>query len=315
MQHEVEAAAARLASHVRRTPVEYSPALSAMTGCRVHLKLENQQLTGSFKLRGAMNKLLSLQASELVNGVVAASTGNHGAGVASAAATLGCRAVIFAPLVALRSKLRAIEDLGAEIHLAGDDCLQAEAAARQYASARGSSYVSPYNDPQVIAGQGTVGLELHQQVGHLDAVFIAVGGGGLISGVGGYLKSVAPRTEVVAASPQNSAVMHASLRAGELLDLPSAPTLSDGTAGGVEAGSITFGLCQQVIDRFVLVSEESISDAVRLIFTTHHSLIEGAAGVAVAACLAQAPHHADQDVAIVLCGANIDPAVLAAILG
>ena len=318
MQSEVLAAARRIEGYVRRTPVERSGVLSAAGGCDAFLKLENQQLTGSFKLRGAMNKLLTLDEEQRRRGVVAASTGNHGAAVACGATALGCQALIFAPSSAMKSKLEVIETFGAQIRLEGQDCIEGETAARAFAEAEGLEYISPYNDPMVIAGQGTVGLELEDQVPDLDMVFISVGGGGLISGTGGYLSAAHRAVEVIGASPSNSAVMAASLREGRILDLPSDPTLSDGTAGGVEADSITFELCQQIIDDFVLVSEDAIADGVRTIAHKHHNMVEGAAGTAVAAFMEMARNQADRlrgkNIAIVLCGAHIDAEVFRGIL-
>jgi threonine dehydratase len=176
------------------------------------------------------------------------------------------------------------------------------------------TYVSPYNDPKVIGGQGTIGLELERQMENVDAVFVSLGGGGLAGGIGGYLKSTGKRVKVVACSPENSPVMHESLRAGRIVERESKPTLSDGTAGGVERGAITFDLCREVVDESVLVSEEEIRQAVRIVIERHRLLVEGAAGVAVAGLLKQQRRLAGSDVAVVLCGANIDIAVLRTIL-
>jgi threonine dehydratase len=261
-----------------------------------------------------MNKLLAMDEAARARGVVAASTGNHGTAVARGSAELGCPAVIFAPQTAIPAKLDAIRAYGTEVRCAGDDCIEAEEAARAHASEHDLTYVSPYNDPMAVAGQGTIGRELEQQLDNIDAVFAAVGGGGLISGVGGYLHALDRDIEIVGASPRNSAVMHALLEAGELLDLPSLPTLSDGTAGGIEPGSITFELCREAIDAFVLVSGDEIRDALRETVRRHHTMIEGAAAVAVAAFLTQADRFADRDVAIVLCGGNLDPTLSAEIL-
>ncbi len=311
---EVRGATERIAGRVRRTPVERSTALAADGRGAVWLKLENLQLTGSFKLRGASNKILSLDESKRRRGVVAASSGNHGAAVACAAAAAGCSAVVFVPEEVASTKLAAIRSWGAEIRTLGGDPVLAELAARRHANTAGMTYISPYNDPAVIAGQGTLGAELAEQLPRLDAVFLAMGGGGLIAGAGGYLKAVWPGLRVVACSPERSPVMHASLEAGRILEMESLPTLSDGTAGGVEPGAVTFELCREIVDQSVLVSEGQIRDAVRLIVGHHHTLIEGAAGVAVAGYLANRERFAGLDVAIVLCGANIDPVVLKGIL-
>ena len=311
---EVLAAEVRIAGHVRRTPVESSHFLGAAGKCHAYLKLENFQRTGSFKFRGAMNKILALAPAQRKAGIVAASTGNHGVAIACAADLLGAPAVIFAPETARSSKLAAVRDFGAEVRQVGDDCLLAESAARTYARDEGLTYVSPYNDPEVIAGQGTIGRELEQQLENVDTLFVAVGGGGLVSGIGGYLKAVGRDVRVVACSPRRSAVMHDSLAAGRILDLPSEPTLSDGTAGGVEADSITFELCREVIDDFVLVDEDEIADAVRSIVVHHHTLVEGAAGVAVAAFQREREGLEGQDVVVVLCGANMDVETLKGLL-
>jgi len=313
-QSEVRAAAERIAGRVRRTPVEPSRVLLGEGRGTVWLKLENQQLTGSFKLRGATNKILSLSEEERRRGVVAASSGNHGAAVACAATATGCSALVYVPEAVAASKLEAIRSWGIEVRKHGADGLLTELEARRHAIDAGMSYISPYNDPAVIWGQGTLGAELAEQLPQLDAVFVALGGGGLISGLGGYLKAVRPELQVIACSPENSQVMHASLAAGRIVEMESRPTLSDGTAGGLEPGAITFELCREIIDESVLVSEEQIREAVRLIVSRHHTLIEGAAGVAVAGYLANRERFAGMEVAIVLCGANIDSTVLAEIL-
>ena len=306
-------AARRIRPFVRRTPLEPSPWLTDGGGA-VSLKLENTQRTGSFKLRGALAKLTSLPEPELARGVVAASTGNHGMAVALGARELGTHAVVFAPESAVRSKLATIEAFGAEIRLAGSDCIEAERAAREHAASSATTYVSPYNDTEVVAGQGTIALELEEDVPDLDAVIVAVGGGGLVSGIGGVLASSQRDVEIVAASPRNSCVLRDSLEAGRVLDLPSDPTLSDATAGGLEEDSVTFELAGRVIDRFVVVDEDEIADSLRGVIENHHTLVEGAAGVAVAAYRRERESYAGRNVAIVLCGANIATETLAAIL-
>ncbi|MGB3562609.1 MAG: threonine/serine dehydratase [Thermoanaerobaculia bacterium] len=304
----------RLRGWVRETPVEPSLALGQESGAEVHLKLENFQRTGSFKIRGAMNKLLTLTPEERAQGVVAASSGNHGAAVADGTSVLGIPGTIFVPEDASPTKVATIRSYGTEVRLEGADCVVAELRARSYAEKTGRVYVSPYNDPVVVAGQGTVGLELGNQLESIDAVLVALGGGGLIAGIGGYLKSILPEIEIIACSPEKSAVMHASIEAGRILELDSEPTLSDGTAGGVEPGAITFDLCRTIVDRYVLVSEDEIASAMRLIVNRHHMLIEGAAGVPVAALLKEKASFAGKRVAVVLCGANISPEILCRVL-
>lgn len=311
---DVIAAENRLRPHVRMTPVQRSAPLEGEGCSDVHLKLENHQATGSFKLRGAFNKMLLIDDQRRSRGVVAASTGNHGAAVARAARELGVPALIFVPTTADPTKLASISDDGALIEKVGEDCIQSEAVARQHALDEDLVYVSPYNDPVVVAGQGSIGVELERQLGSIDAVFVSMGGGGLIGGVGSYLKSVFPEVEVCACSPENSAVMHHSLEAGRILELPSKPTLSDGTAGGVETGSMTFDVCREVVDTSILVTEREISDAMRGLVSEQHLLVEGAAGVAVAGFLKRRSSFVGRRVAIILCGSNVSSKVLCEVL-
>lgn len=312
--HKTEQAAERIRDYVRETPVEYSIALSRLVGGEVFLKLENFQQTGSFKLRGAMNKLLSLSAEQKARGIVAASSGNHGAAVAFGLRALGCEGTIFVPRTASRAKVDAVRSYGAKLRVEGEDSVTTEFAARQWALDQGKVYISPYNDLDVIAGQGTLAIELLRDCGQLDAVLLALGGGGLISGVAGYLESQMPEVEIVACSPANSAVMYESLRSGKILEMVTRPTLSDGTAGGVEPGAITFELCRALIDHHILVSEEEIETALRLVLEKHHMLIEGAAAVPIAALLKEPERFKDRRVGVVLCGANVSMDLLRELL-
>jgi threonine dehydratase len=311
---EIIRAEKRIRPYIRETILDYSPTLSRVGGGNVHCKLENLQVTGSFKARGAMNKLLSLAPQQLARGVVTASTGNHGAAVARSAHVLDASAIVFVPHDADPAKLQAIELLGAEVRYHGNDCVEAEVHARQYAAQHGLTYVPPYNDPQVIGGQGTIGVELDHQLDRIDAVFVSLGGGGLISGVASYLKAVHPGVQIIGCSPENSQVMIQSVRAGRILDLPSLPTLSDGTAGGIEAGSITFDICRDLVDEYVTVTEDEIKQSLQSFIAAHHMLIEGAAAVAIASYLNLAHRFSGANVVILLCGANIGLATLSEIL-
>ncbi len=311
---EVLLAEERIRPHIRQTILEYSPVLSQRGGADVYCKLENLQHTGSFKVRGAMNKLLSLAAEERARGVVTASTGNHGAAVAYCLGKLDASAIVFVPEGSSPSKIQAIERLGAEVRYRGGDCVEAEVCARRYAAQHGMTYVPPYNDPQVVGGQGTIGVELARQLDQIDAAYVSLGGGGLISGIAGYLKSVRPGVEIIGCSPENSQVMIQSVKAGRILDLPSLPTLSDGTAGGIEAGSITLELCRTLVDEYVAVTEDEIKEGLRLFIGTHHMLIEGAAAVAIASYLKTRERWVGKNVVVVICGANISLETLKAVL-
>lgn len=307
-------AANRIAPHIRETPLDHSAYFSELGGANVYLKLENLQYTGSFKLRGAFNKLLLLSPEERRHGCVAASSGNHGAAIAYAMKKLGVTGVIFVPEQTSTAKVDAIRRAGGDVRFFGTDGLDTEKHARAYAAEQGMAYLSPYNDEQVIAGQGSCGVEIARQLSPVDAVFVAVGGGGLLSGIGVFLKSVNPRVEIVSCQPQASAVMTASIKAGKLLDLASEPTLSDGTAGGIEQGAITFDICRDVIDRFVLVTEQEIAAAMCAFIDAHHMLVEGAAGVAIAAFMQVANDYAGKNVVIVVCGGNISRQTLKAVI-
>jgi threonine dehydratase len=302
---KVNEAERRIRPYIRETYLQHSDVLSELGSADVYCKLENLQHTGSFKARGAMNRVLAMSPDERRRGVIAASTGNHGAAVARAAREVGIRCMVVVPEHADESKLAAIRRLGATIEVRGDDCVESERHARRHGADHGLTYVSPYNDPLVIAGQGTVGLELARQLERIDAVFVSLGCGGLVSGIAGYLKATGHDTHVVACSPENSAVMIASIRAGRILDLPSEPTLSDGTAGGVEEGTITFELCRTLVDEYVTVTEAAIASSLTRFLEAHHLLIEGAAAVAVATFEQLAARFAGQTVAIVICGGNI----------
>lgn len=311
----VQEAEARIRPHVAQTPLRLSQRLSQATGAAVYLKLENRQHTGSFKLRGATHKLLRLSPRERSRGVVTASTGNHGLAMAHAAAHLGVPAQIFMPQSASPRKVEKLRAFPVTLRFVPGDAVHAETAARQMAEERALPFVSPYNDPDVIAGQGTVAVELLRQQPGLDAVFVAVGGGGLISGIAGYLKQKKPSVQIVGCQPENSAVMLASVRAGRIVELDSQPTLSDGTAGGIEADALTLRPCQQFVDEWLTVREGAIADAMRQVFDETGEIIEGAAGVAVAGLLQAAQSCAGLRVAVVICGGNVDEKITQEILG
>lgn len=314
MLDEILRAARRLRRALRPTPLDESIRLGALTGGRALLKLENTQPTGSFKVRGALNVLLSLSSHTRERGVVAASSGNHGAAVAYGALTLGAPALVFVPEDTSPAKVAAIRDFGADVRLYGDDCVVAETYARAYAAEHGMTYISPYNDPLVVGGQGTIGVELARQIDRLDAVLVAVGGGGLIGGIATYLKVVQPDVRIIGCAPRNSPVMYESVLAGEVVEMAQLPTLSDGTAGGVEPGAITLDLCRSLVDEWVLVSEEEIAAAMRLMIETQHTLVEGAAGAAVAGYLRLKHDMRGKTAAIVICGGNVSLTTLRQVL-
>jgi threonine dehydratase len=310
MKDAITAAYERIRPYVRETPVEESCGLAPGSGATILLKLEHLQRTGSFKFRGASNKMAMLTPEEAVAGVVTASNGNHGLGVAAAARDRGIQAEVFVSAQVSPAKARRIEAMGARIRCAGAGPLDAELAARRAAIESGRVFISPYNDSEVMAGQGTIAVELVGQVPRIDAIFAAVGGGGLIGGIGAYLKAVSPATEIVGCWPENSPVMYECMRAGRIVEVAEQLTLSESTAGGLELESVTLEVCRGVIDRGVLVSEDEILAAMRLAVETEHWVIEGAAGVALAALLKDAGRYAGKTVVVVLCGRNLSPPVL-----
>jgi threonine dehydratase len=315
----VETADKRIRPHVLETPLRRSDYLSRITGAEVLCKLENLQVTGSFKARGAANKIATLSKAERAAGIVTASSGNHGAAVAAMLARSGMRGIVFVPRTVASTKVDAIRGYGAEVRLESDDSGECELLARRYADSKGMTYISPYNDPAVIAGQGTIGAEIERQTRQVDWVFIAVGGGGLTSGIAGYLKSRNPAIKIAGVSPRNDHSMLCSVRAGRAVaDEEAAPTLSDGTAGAVEPGAITVPLCRDLVDEWPVVSEDEIVQAMGIYMRNDCQLIEGAAGVAIAGLLSAAHNRPDvfkgKTVVVVICGARIDLPKLAKVI-
>lgn len=301
----IQAAKRCIDSSIHQTPLVNSDKLSAQYGTTLYLKCEQLQKTGSFKYRGALNKILSLSKVERDKGIIAASTGNHGLGVAKAAESTQTPATIFVPETASSTKVKQIESLGASIVRVSGDCLQAEQQARKEATAQQKTFISPYNDESIIAGQGTIGLELIQQAKALDAVFISVGGGGLVSGIASAIKVLSPQTKIIGVWPKHAPAMYESIRAGKIITVDEKPTLSDATAGGIEQGAITFPICQHLIDDCLLVTEEEIQSAMTLLNETEGFRVEGAAGVALAGFIQTSEQYRNQNVAIILCGGNI----------
>jgi threonine dehydratase len=296
----------RIRPHVERT------ALRRLETPPVWLKCENRQKTGSFKIRGALNKVLSLSAEELARGVVAASAGNHGQGVALACQLRGARATIVVPKAAVALKVERIRSYGAEVIFADGDYGVAEAKGHELAKDRGAVWISPYNDPEVIAGQGTIGLELTEQLelaggGAGWEVYVPVSGGGLISGIGIALKATASQVRVVGVQPAAAPYMHTFFYGGDIEKVVETPTIADGLAGPVEGRSITFDLMHRVVDAIVLVSEDEIWDAIRWADRVADEVIEPSAAAALAAC--RRADGSGNRIAV-LSGGNIDPAVL-----
>ncbi|XP_065063023.1 L-threonine ammonia-lyase-like [Rhopilema esculentum] len=301
---ETKQAYERIKAYVRKTPLDYSPWLS--DSCSVYIKREDEQITNSFKLRGAVNKVQKLcQATDTKLKIVTASSGNHGLACARSVTgtDVDCTIVVLENISS--SKVKGIKRTNATLKFHGTDCVETELFAKNYAEEIGALYVSPYNDPDVVAGQGTIGIEILEDLPSVDAVFISVGGGGLISGISAFMKNRKPDIKIIGCQPENSKVMYESIKHGSILDIESLDTLSDGTAGGVEQGSITFDICKDLVDEWVLVSEDEISYAVYKMLQEHCKVVEGAAGVAIASFLKTKNQYAGKNVVIVSCGGNI----------
>lgn len=312
------AAELRIKPHIRETPLQHSHWLSEAARANVFLKLDNLQETGAFKMRGAANKLLSLSVEQAARGIVTASSGNHALAVATIGRRLGIPVEVFVSEHIDPHRRSKIEALQARVQAVTGDPLLAEQTARREAEQSGRAYISPYNDSDVISGQGTIAVEILRQLSRLgtdrlDSVFVAVGGGGLIGGIGLHLESESPATEVVGCWPENSPALYECMRAGKIIEVPEQPTISVSTAGGVESGAITLEVAQQVIDRSILVTEAEILGAARRMLREDNQLIEGAAAVAVAAFLKSAADYTGKTVVIVICGGNADPGLEARI--
>lgn len=305
VKNSVIDAKAKIGHYIKPTPLIYSHSLSLLTKVNVYLKLENIQPTGSFKVRGAFNKILSLSSKEKNAGVIAASTGNHGAAVAYACYQLQVEATVFVPKNASPAKVNNIKSYGADVKFFGNECGETEKHARAYAEQHEKIYISPYNDFAVIAGQGTIGYELLQQLEDINAIFASVGGAGLISGIGGYVKAMNKKIEIVGCLPENSPAMLECIKADKMLELDCRPTLSDATAGNSDLDTITFELSKQFVDTWFLVCEAEIKSAIYYMIELEHMIVEGSVGVSIASLIKQQEKFKGKNVVIIISGANI----------
>ena len=291
--------------------VAKTPCLSSRQAKGLFFKTENFQKTGSFKLRGAMSKLTSLT-NEVP--IITASSGNHGIACSHAAMTTGHSLTVVLPENVAKAKLEKIESYGTTVMLNPGDSGLAEQQARKLSEKDEYVYVSPYNDPMVMAGQGTIGLEILEQLPNVDNVFISLGGGGLVSGIGAVIKTAKPEVQVFGISAMNSAALSASIRAGKVVETEHLDTLADGCAGGVDEGSITLPVASEVIDHLIECSEEEISNAIKLLAWEENMIVEGAAGLAYAGYLAQKANISNQKSIVLLCGSNFDKEIIQAVI-
>ncbi|MED3624080.1 hydroxyectoine utilization dehydratase EutB [Neobacillus thermocopriae] len=301
----------RIHSIVNRTPVLYSSILSEKLGRNVYLKLENIHEIGAFKVRGAANKILSLNEEEKRLGVATFSTGNHGMAVAYVAQKLGIEAVVCISNRVPKAKVDSLKRLGAKIEIVGES--QDEAGIRCYdlEKERGLTVIQPFDDPYVIAGQGTIGLELLEDLPHLTDVIVPLSGGGLLSGIGLALKSNDQAIRVTGVSMEHSAVMYESLKAGKPIEMEESETLADSLLGGIGLDNqYTFEMVQKYMDECLLIPEEEIGYSMAFMMDKHRMIMEGAAATGIAAVLGKKIPHQDGDVAVIISGQNVDLSVL-----
>ena len=309
----IEAAAERIRDAIYHSPCPYSLSLSRLCGCNIYCKLDHLQMTGSFKERGARNKLLQLPADQRRRGVVAASAGNHALGLAYHGQLLGIPVTVFMPRWAPLIKVTNCRGFGADVLLNGESFSDAYAQAGQIARETGKTFVPGFDDPDIIAGQGTLGLEILQDVPDLDAVIVPVGGGGLLAGIGTVMKALRPSVRVIGVESINAPTLQASLEAGCVTRIDTRPTLADGLAIA-ELGQTCFEPIRQTIDQLVMVDETQIALAVVRLLELEKTLVEGAGATPLAAAMDRSLNLAGKKVVLCLTGGNIDVTVVSRII-
>ncbi len=312
--NDIQQAQKEIAPYITCTPLVHSVYLSKLCCAKIYLKLENQQITNAFKVRGAFNKLLHLTKKEERLGIITASAGNHGQAVAYAAKKLGLSVRIVVPTATPHVKVEGIRRWGADLVLWGDCYDEAEAYAKELAVKDKCAYISPYNDPLIIAGHGTVGLEIVEALSNVDVIVVPVGGGGLISGISIAAKGLKPEVEIVGVQSEASPVMYESLQQGRIVEAPKTKTIAEGLSGGIEKGALTFEIAKHCIDRMLLVKESTIRRAVALLCVHERIMAEGSGAAAIAPLLEDTSLSKGKRVACVVTGGNIDPEMLKEIL-
>jgi len=303
----VRDAHSRISASIIKTRVVPSPAMSSIVPCTLFFKMEQEQRTGSFKLRGAHSKLSKMTQRE-GDFLVTSSSGNHGLACIDAMKKYGLKGRIIVPRMVSAAKRKKLELAGADLLLHGNDCVETEMYGRKLALEKNEvMFIPPYNDTDIMAGQGTLGLEVLDQLPEVEVLVLSVGGGGLMAGVAAYAKTVNPLIQIVGCQPEASPVMLESVRAGRVVDWESQETLSEGSAGGIEEDTITFPLCRDLVDHWVVLSEDEIKWGVHYAWEHHGAVIEGAAGMPVAAVRKLSSLVQDKVVCAVLCGGNMDP--------
>lgn len=312
-REDIEKVYERIKHSLRQTPLQYSHSLSQISGAKVYLKKEFTQISGSFKYRGLQSKISGLKEEDFRKTFVAASTGNHAAAFAYASEKYGFRGVLFHPEKISTAKLKAIEHYPIEKIAFGTSSMETEKRATEYATEIAGVLIHPYNDPAIIKGQGTIGIEIRQDLPDVDYVLAPVGGGGLIAGLCSYF-SDNDSVRVIGCQPKNAAEMYDSVRLNKIVEPSTLPTISDATAGGIEDDALTFHICKKYIDGFELSSEEEIKKAIPFVIKYHQTLIEPSSALPVAALLNSKGKYSGKKVVLVLTGKKIDINLLKDIL-
>ena len=311
---DIQDARTSIRDEVRKTPLLRSQYLSGLTGSDVYLKLENLQLTGSFKLRGALNRMMKLTPEEKAHGVIAASSGNHAQAVAIGAEKLNLAATVVVPKVTPKIKIDKIKKHKVELIVYGEGYDYAERYARKLAKEKGLTFVSAYNDALVAAGQGTVGLEIVEQFPEVDSIVVPVSGGSILSGIAIAAKSLKPSVEMLGAQPENVAAMYHSLKAGRIIQIPLKRTIAEGLDGNIEDGCITFELIQRYVDEILLFNEDTIKNMIRLLWEKEGQVVEASGAISIAPIVESPKRFTGKRTVAVITGGNIDEELLQSLL-
>jgi len=311
--HSINDAGQRIANVIYRTPLYFSPRLSQLTHTKVYLKLESYQPTRVFKIRGAANKILKLATAERERGLVAASSGNHGLSVSYVAKLVGVPATIVVPTNAVEEKVEIIEEYGARVVKHGLYHDERLSKAIEIQKATGATLIHPFDDPDVIAGQGTIGVEIYDDLPNVDTVVVPIGGGGLISGISTAVKSLNSSVRIIGVEPEKASSMYQSMKEGKIVRLTDTTSIADGLAAR-EPGFVTFSICKRNVDEIMLVTEDEIKKAVFDVIKECHIFIEPSAAAAIAALTKIKPLKVNENMAVVISGGNISRKILANVL-
>ena len=311
---EIQDARRLIRNEVNKTPLVHSQYLSDLCGSDAYLKLENLQVTNAFKIRGALNRMLNLTPGEKARGVVAASSGNHAQAVAVAAEKLNLTATVVVPETTPKIKIEKIRQHRVELILYGEKYDYAEQYAHKLAKEKGATFISSYNDPFIVAGQGTVGLEILEELPTADSIIVPVSGGSVLSGVAVAAKSIKPNIEILGVQPENVAAMYYCLKAGRIINMEMKHTIAEGLDGNIEQGCITFELVQKYVDEILLFNEDTIRKMIRLLWEKERQVVEASGAIAIAPIVETPKRFAGKQTVAVITGGNIDDAVFQGIL-